>query len=71
LRWPGDGPITLPAVAKKIVGSRLVTGGEVGVKSTEQGIILTVPQASRQALDTIIELRLDGSTKDIPALGAR
>jgi len=71
LRWPGDGPITLPAVAKKIVGSRLVTGGAVGVKSTEQGIILTVPQASRQALDTIIELRLDGSTKDIPALGAR
>ena len=61
LRWPGDGPITLPAVAKKIVASRLVTGGEVGVKPTEQGITLTVPQASRQALDTIVELRLDGS----------
>ena len=69
LRWPDDGPITLPAVAKKIVGSRLLTGGEVEVKPSEQGIILTVPQASRQALDTIIELRLNGSAMDIPVLG--
>jgi hypothetical protein len=37
----------------------------------EQGITLTVPVASRQALDTIIELRLDGSAMDIPVLGAR
>ena len=28
LRWPGDGPIVLPAVGKKIVGSRLLTGGK-------------------------------------------
>jgi alpha-L-fucosidase len=71
LHWPGDGPITLPTVSRKIVGSRLLGGGEVEVKPTEQGIILTVPQASRQALDTIIELRLDGSAMDIPVLGAR
>ncbi len=66
LCWPDDGPITLPPVAKKIVGSRLLTGGEVEVKPSQQGVILTVPQAGRQALDTIIELRLDGSAMDIP-----
>jgi len=71
LRWPGDGPITLPSVARKIVGSRLLTSGEVEVKPTEPGIVLTIPQASRQALDTIIELRLDGSALDIPVLGTR
>jgi alpha-L-fucosidase len=71
LRWPGDGPITLPAVAKKIVASRLLGGGELEVKATGQGIILIVPMASRQALDTVIELRLDGSAMDIPVLGAR
>jgi alpha-L-fucosidase len=71
LRWPGDGLIALPAVAKKLVSSRLLKGGEVEVKPGGQGVILTVPQASRQALDTIIELRLNGSTTPTTAACCR
>ena len=68
LRWPGEGPITLPATGKKVVGSRLLTGGDVEVKTSGQGITLSVPAAGRQELDTVIELRMEDSAMDIPVL---
>jgi alpha-L-fucosidase len=66
LRWPGDGPITLPALGKKIVASRLLGGGLVDVKQNDAGIAIAVPSPARQQSDTVIELKLDGSAMDIP-----
>jgi len=66
LRWPGDGPIRLPDVGKKILGSRMVSGGTVGLKQSDREIVLSVPKADRQQLDTVVELGLDGSATDIP-----
>ena len=66
LRWPGDDPVVLPGVGKKVLSGRLLTGGTVEVKQGEQEIVLRIPSASRQELDTVIELRLDGSAMDIP-----
>ena len=71
LRWPGDGPIVLPAVGKKILGSRLLTGGTVDVKCADQTLAVSVPREDRRELDTIIELTLDGSATDIRPLDAR
>jgi alpha-L-fucosidase len=71
LRWPGEGPINLPALPKKIVASRLLGGGQVDATQTDAGIIITVPAADRQQLDTVVELKLDGSAVDIPIVGKR
>ncbi len=65
LRWPKDGPIVLPAVGKKVLASRLLTGGTAEVQPSDQGVTVNVPKESRQDLDTIIELTLDGSALDI------
>ena len=69
LRWPGEGPITLPALPKKIVASRLLGGGQVDAKQSDTGIAIAVPAANRQQLDTVVELKLDGSAMDIPVVG--
>ena len=71
LCWPGDGPITLPGLGKNILSSRLMTGGELEVKATEQGMRVSVPRASRQELDTIVELRLDGSAMNVRAMDVK
>ncbi len=71
LHWPGEGPVRLPAVGRKIVASRLLGGGQVDATQTDAGIIITVPAADRQQLDTVVELKLDGSAVDIPIVGKR
>ena len=66
LRWPDDGPIVLPPLGKKIVVSQLLGGGQVDVKQSDAGLSIAVPPADRQHLDTVIELKLEGSAMDIP-----
>ena len=58
----------LPPLPKKIVASRLLGGGEVEVKQTHDGVSIRIPPAARQELDTIVELRLDGSATAIRPL---
>jgi len=59
LRWPSE-TIALPAIPRKIVQHSLLTGGQCSVKQTEAGIEVAVPPASRQTVDTIVKLELDG-----------
>ena len=59
LRWPSD-TITLPAISRKILKSRVLTGGEATVKQTKTGIDISVPAAQRETIDTIVKLELDG-----------
>jgi alpha-L-fucosidase len=66
LHWPDDEPPSLPPLRQKIVASRLLGGGEVEVKQTDARITINVPPAARQELDTVIELKLDGSAVEIP-----
>jgi len=68
LRWPDDGALNLSPIGKKIIASRLLGGGNIEMKQTDAGIAIAVPPHSRQQLDTVIELRLDGSAVDIPPL---
>jgi len=35
------------------------------VKQTEQGVVITVPAADRQAIDTLVKLELDQSAMDL------
>jgi len=52
--------VTLPAIKKKIVGSRVLTGGSASVRQTDQAIEVSVPKADRQEFDTIVVLTLEG-----------
>jgi hypothetical protein len=67
LRWPND-TISLPGVPRKIVRYSVLTGGEAVVRQTEHGIQVSVPKASRDPIDTIIRLELDGPARDIPLI---
>jgi alpha-L-fucosidase len=64
LAWPNE-PLQLPAIAKKIVSSRLLTGGAVEVVQDEKGTVVRVPPRDRRDLDTVVELQLDGPAEQI------
>jgi hypothetical protein len=50
----------LPAIPLKITASKVLTGGSCTLKQTSVGITIAVAPESRQAIDTLIELKLDG-----------
>ncbi len=58
-KWP-EGALTLPPIPQKIVAWKVLTGGDGRVVQDIHGVRLDVPAASRQDLDTLIELELDG-----------
>jgi alpha-L-fucosidase len=51
--------VTLPAIKKKIAGSRVLTGGSASVRQTDQAIEISIPKADRQEFDTIVVLTLE------------
>jgi len=63
-RWPQD-VLTLPNIPAKIVRSSALTGGQVSVRQSDDGIEVSVPQRFRQAVDTIVALELDRAACDI------
>lgn len=64
LNWGGKA-VKLPAMPKKIVSSRLMSGGAVQVKQDDEGVTIDVAEGDRQPIDTVVELKLDGSAMDI------
>ena len=62
--WPAEG-LTLPAIGKKILASKALTGGKAEVTQTEKGIAVGMAAADRQAIDTLIELQLDGPASEL------
>jgi alpha-L-fucosidase len=64
LRWP-SGVISLPAIPRKIVRHRVLTGGQAVVKQTPSGIEVGVVAAQRHAVDTIVKLELDGPARGL------
>jgi alpha-L-fucosidase len=63
LQWPGE-RLTLPPIPQKVVASSVVTGGKVTVNQTDAGVEIVVPPSDRQALDTIVSLKLDARVAD-------
>ena len=63
-----DGGLVLPAIGRKVLGASLLTGGEVSVEETEEGLMIGVPPEAWQEIDTVIELRLDGPAADVAPL---
>jgi len=67
LNWSGE-QLTLPPIPKKIIASSVLTGGTATVRQTEEAIEISVPEAYRQELDTIIKIELDGPASEIAPL---
>ncbi|MDO8681887.1 MAG: alpha-L-fucosidase [Armatimonadota bacterium] len=66
LKWPeGADEIKLPGIGKKIVSARLLTGGKVNVEQRADCIQVMIKPEDRNALDTIVALKLDGPASDI------
>jgi alpha-L-fucosidase len=65
--WVEDS-IKLPPISAKVVSSRVLTGGTADVRQTDSGIEISVPEADRQAIDTIVALELDTAANEIPAV---
>jgi alpha-L-fucosidase len=58
LKWPGE-KLVLPSIPAKVLRASALTGGQVRFNQTAGGIEVSVPQTSRDAMDTIIALELD------------
>lgn len=68
LNWP-DAGVTLPALPRRIVDSQVLgMSGAARVTQTAESITVNVPAGERDAADTVIALKLDGSAMDIPAI---
>ncbi len=67
LQWP-DATLKLPVIPRKIVGSRLLGGGNAEVYQTKAGIEISIPESQRQPIDTVVALQLDGSALDLAAV---
>ena len=64
LQWHGD-RLVLPGIPRKVVASRLLTGGAVAVHQSPERIEVAVPAGNRRELDTIIVLELDGPASEL------
>jgi hypothetical protein len=58
LDWPGE-QLRLPALPKKIIAASSLTGGRVSVKEQGADLLLSLPAAQRDKIDTIIKLELE------------
>ncbi|MBM4062443.1 MAG: hypothetical protein FJ265_15295 [Planctomycetes bacterium] len=58
LQWPGE-TIELPDLPARIAGSAVLGGGKATVRQEQGRIVLQVPAAARQPIDTIVRLELD------------
>jgi alpha-L-fucosidase len=67
LAWKGEA-MALPGIARRIKSAMLLGGGEVSAEQKAGEVLVKVPVASRDPMDTVVKLELDGSAMDLPAL---
>ena len=60
--------IELPGIARRIKSASLPDGEKIAFEQPDGKIVLHVPIAKRDASDTVVKLKLDGSAMDLPAL---
>ncbi len=66
-RWDSE-RLVLPPLPARVTGARLLHGEAVAVEQTLAALTLTVPAASRQATDTVVQLDLDASALALPVI---
>lgn len=62
-RWSGD-TLKLPALKGKVLRATALTGGAADFKQTGQGLIVTLPYAQQDKVNTVLRLDLESSAAD-------
>ena len=66
LKWFGDSPrIIIPVIGMKIKSCKLADGGKVKMSKHNKGYLIEFDRNHIQAISTIVELEVDGNSKDI------
>ena len=65
--WPSE-VLVLPALPAKVLQSSVLTGGSATVTQSAAGVEITVPEADRRDIDTIVAITLDKPALDIAPL---
>jgi len=60
-KWDGD-QLRLPPLGTKIVRAEVITGGAVAVDQNADGLIVKMPQAQHDPVDTIVKLEMASKT---------
>ena len=66
-KWPGEF-LSLPAIDVKIKSARILGGDRVTVSQGDAGVIITVPAAQQDPIDTIVALKLDRPALSVPVI---
>ena len=61
---PNLDEVKLAPLRRKVVSSRVLTGGTASVTNDDVALRVSVPKADRNEIDTIVALKLDGSAAD-------
>lgn len=56
--------VKLAPLRRKVIETRVLTGGTATVKNDDMALRVSVPKADRDAIDTIVALKLDGPAED-------
>jgi len=70
-RWPAEGPLRLPPIGRKILGSRALDGPlpnrqKALIGQTDSGVTVDVPKPYRHGIATVVVLTVDGQATEIP-----
>lgn len=63
-----SGVLKLPPLPAKVVACRLLTGGQAEVSQSAADLTVSLQPAGRVPQDTIVEMELDRSALDVPAM---
>ena len=67
LNWHGE-RFFLPPIDRKVIGTSLLTGGQLDIKQNQNEITLKVPEEYHREIDTVVVLDLDGPASEIEPL---
>jgi alpha-L-fucosidase len=59
MHWPAAGPLALPALNAKILGTKTLSGGAATVSATKPGLVVDLALADRNEIATVIELTVE------------
>ena len=67
LKWPAT-VLNLSDISAKLVGAKLLNGGTLQARQTQNGIEISVAPSQRDGSDTVVVLTFDRDVMQIPAL---
>jgi alpha-L-fucosidase len=63
--WPADGKFFIPNLKNKVVSARLLSGGEIKVKSEKDGIEIKGPDEAPNQYASVIKIEFKGNIEPV------